>query len=48
MIHFPKKGAIGLPALPLCFSGGCVEAGGGNGFAIRILEQKEADLAFLA
>ena len=48
MIHFPKKGAIGVPALPLGFSGGGVEAGGGKGLAIGVLEQKEADFPFLA
>jgi len=48
MIHLPKERAIGVPALPLRFSGGGVKAGGGEGFPIGILEQKEADLAFLA
>jgi len=48
MIHFPKKGAIGVPALPLGFSSCCVEAGGGERFAVGILEQKKADFPFLA
>jgi hypothetical protein len=48
MIHLPKKRAIGVPALPLGFSGGCVEAGGGERFAIGILEKEKADFSFLA
>jgi len=48
MVHLPKKGAIGVPALPLGFSGGGVEAGGGEGFAIGILEKEKADFPFLA
>ena len=48
MIHFPKEGTIGLPALPLGFSGGGVKARGGEGFAIGILEKEVADFPFLA
>ena len=48
MFHLPKKGAIGVPALPLGFSGGGVEAGGGERFAIGILEKEKADFSFLA
>ena len=48
MVHLPKQGAIGVPALPLGFSCGGVEAGGGEGFVIGILEQEKADLPLLA
>jgi len=48
MVDLPKKGAIGVPALPLDFSTGGVEAIGGEGFAIGILEKKKADFPFLA
>ena len=43
MVHLPKKGAIGVPALPLGFSSGGVKAGGGEGFPIGILEKEKAD-----
>jgi hypothetical protein len=45
MIHFPKKGAVGIPPLPLGFSSGDVEAGGGKGFAIWILKKEGADFS---
>ena len=45
MIHFPNKGAVGIPPLPLGFSSGDVEAGGGKGFAIGILEKEGADFS---
>jgi hypothetical protein len=48
MIHSPKKRAIGVPPLPLGFSGGGFEAGGGERFAIGILEKEKADFPFLA
>ena len=48
MVYLAKQGAIGVPALPLGFSSGGLEAGGGEGFPIGILEKEKADFPFLA
>ena len=45
MIHFPNKGAVGIPPLPVGFSSRNVEEGGGKGFAVRILEKEGADFS---
>ena len=43
MVHLTKNGTIGVPALPFGFAAGRVEAGGGEGFPVGVLEHEGAD-----
>jgi hypothetical protein len=48
MFHLPKKGAIGVPALPLHLARAGFKPGRGEGFSVGILEKKKADFSLFA
>ena len=48
MVYLPKKGAIGVPALPLHLAHAGFKPGRGERFAVGILEKKKADFSLFA
>jgi len=48
MFHLPKRGAIGVPALPLHLARAGFKPGRGEGFSVGILEKKKADFSLFA